>query len=190
MTTVSKKNTEKNSALVRKAHLVIDDSASSVPDEFYKSITENRLFTNGHKAFTVSEQDFLKEAYGREFQAHSNFIEQASRLGRCRDPICDGTPRDENSRLLLSASSVRVVSERYTGSVPRLERFQEHNNKNLITDVKKVQSVRARRDKVEAELRELHESINHKTACIAMAYSCTVPHNLHPALEQTKDRRR
>mmetsp|Transcript_34539 Transcript_34539/g.35208 ORF Transcript_34539/g.35208 Transcript_34539/m.35208 type:complete len:178 (+) Transcript_34539:113-646(+) len=171
MSSKNRKNVDQHAAAIRKSHNAIDDSVSSAPDIFYSS-ANNRKYNDGHRVFTVPEQDFLKEAYDREFDAHTANVYERT------------TKPNEETELTL-ADSMKATFNAHCIANKGLTTSKRINNNNLIKDQFDVTGLRRHRLKIETELQSLQKSITHKNACLAMSYSGDVT-SLHPALQQTK----
>jgi len=182
-----KEKTNAYASLIRKSHGVMDDESTTLQEGTLK--TTARRFNNGHKTFTIPEQDFLKEIYYSESAAHDRFVEKAPNLRKPRDPIkAEYTSRNEHEgeRLISSASlrgtlcaSARVIPENQRQPVP------EH--RALVADIEQVDALRRRKEMIEAELNLLDKVMVHKRMCLSMTnVGGNAPRNLHPAMEQTK----
>jgi len=183
---MSKKQPDKVNAyasLIRKGYGVHEDESSALEASTLKS--KIRPSNNGHKTFTIPQQDFLKEIYVSEMASQDKFLSSAASLTRARNPILgDETEREDREfRPLISPSTLKNLTFMEQES-PENRGTPPENRKNAA-DVEKVDALRRRRDMIEVELKQLSKVLAHRKTCLGMTYHGDGPRVLHPAMEQT-----
>ena len=136
-----------------------------------------KRFTNGHKTFTSAEAAFMGEIYSKNDAVRVAFLDTYHLLKKPRNPTTGELTSREDAEYLVPLSTVaekaavktKPAAEELGATESKIQGMSMFNK--LMREMERCESLRQRREKLNAEVDMVAAIMQHKQVCASAGWT-------------------